>query len=118
VLVIIGDCVIRLSATVLGQRISTGLPQLTIPGDSMTQLWDDALKESSSGESMEVDEAAQALTKVILRIVYKELQLLMKGERGAVVTKLNEALEFVIRTVRFLLHNACMFHPRLFMLLA
>jgi hypothetical protein len=90
-----GTCEVRLSATVFGRRVTSGLPKVSIPGERLTALWEDGLAEAKA-ESLDVREAINALTKVILNILLGEVEKLAVGEKGAIAAKVQEAVERVI----------------------
>ena len=80
----VGDCIVSISATVLGRRIDVagsgggvGLPRgLALPGSLLTALWEEVLKEWREGpgggddaEGMTADEFSDAFGQLMVRLL-------------------------------------------------
>mmetsp|Transcript_15866 Transcript_15866/g.31680 ORF Transcript_15866/g.31680 Transcript_15866/m.31680 type:complete len:308 (+) Transcript_15866:126-1049(+) len=102
-----GNCVVVFSATVMGRQISEGLPRITLPGKSITAMWEKALGEwrdeqedrDDADKALGVEEAGQALVQVVLGLVLDKVEALAEVDEGAILAAVRSAIEKYIREV-------------------
>jgi len=92
-----GFCVLRVSATILGRQVSMD-PEIRVPGEVLTALWDKARFEQGS-EALGIEEASRSLVKVVIDILLSELSAASKGEEGPLLSALIQGLQRVQQNI-------------------
>jgi len=95
-------CSVALSMTIFGRSISStdlGLPDISIPGELITDVWTLAVAEYGEGEeSVEASDALEALSRIFLKLLLDELEALVIGDRGPLVDAFLGALKSALET--------------------